>query len=174
MKKKKNLSLLLLLFAGALVSFQHPVPVEKMDNQTFVTKAAASNTFEIEVGKLAAKNAKHQSVKDYGEKMVADHTQVGKEMKTLAESKNLEVPTKLPPAKESDLEKLRTATDENFDKVFKELMVKSHEEAVKLFSTASGADGVTDKELKAFAAEKLPALQMHLKMAKELKTEKNN
>ena len=174
MKTKKNVSLLLLVFVGALLSFQSPADIERMDNQTFVNKAAASNTFEIEAGKLATKKAQNNEVKKFGQKMVDDHTRVGKEMKTLAESKNLEVPKTLPPAKVSDLEKLRSATDENFDNVFMGIMVKSHQEAVDLFSDASGANGVTDNDLKAFAAEKLPALQMHLKMAKELQTKMNN
>jgi len=111
-------------------------------------------------------------LKIFGQKMVEDHTRVGDELKNLAKSKNLEVPNQLPAEKERDLEQLRSTSDDNFDAKFKELMVKSHTEAVDLFSKASGDAGVSDRELKAFAAEKLPALQMHLKMAKELQTKK--
>ena len=169
MKTKQHV-LLLLLFVGALFSFQTPRTSLEMDNQTFVNNAAASNSFKLEAGKLATKMANSPEVADFGRNMVESHTRVGNDLKKLAARKNWEVPTALPADKERDLEQLRSVSESDFDVAFMKLMVTSHTEAVDLFSRASGADGVADMDLKAFAAQHLPDLQTHLQMARKLES----
>jgi len=140
----------------------------EMDNQTFVTQASSSNNFEVQAGAMAMTKAQNADVKHYGEHMVSDHTAVGNEMKQLAAGKGWTVPTTLQPKEQANLTLLAATNQANFDKEFMRIMVASHQDAVSLFSMASGATGVYDADLRTFAGSKLPALNTHLEEAVNL------
>jgi putative membrane protein len=55
-----------------------------------------------------------------------------------------------------------------FDRAYMRQMVKDHEDAVKLFQRESTRG--KDAELKAWAGKTLPALQEHLRLAREINT----
>src|SRR5690606_3561100 len=146
----------------------------RIDNQTFVTKASNSNTFEVAAGTLAITKSDNQQVKNYGNKMIEDHTAVGIELSALAQSKDWTIPTELEAQEKIKLATLTALTGTAFDKEYAKIMVESHEDAINLFTTASGSNGVMDMELKSFASGKLLALKTHLEEAQILKTEVNN
>ncbi|QPH40480.1 DUF4142 domain-containing protein [Pedobacter endophyticus] len=140
----------------------------EMDNQMFVTQASSSNNFEVQAGAMAMTKAQSGDVKHYGEHMVSDHTAVGNEMKQLSAGKGWTVPTTLQPKEQANLNLLAATDQANFDKEFMRIMVASHQDAVSLFSMASGATGVYDADLRTFAASKLPSLNTHLEEAVNL------
>ncbi|PLC49771.1 DUF305 domain-containing protein [Pollutimonas subterranea] len=137
------------------------------NDEDFLEAAAHAGHTEIEGSKLAQTKATNPDVKAFAEKMIMDHTKVGQELQTLAKSKGY-----TPPAEPSLVQKTKlkalSVMDDSFDKRYvNQIGVAAHEDAVELFQEAS-ADA-KDPEIKAFAAEKLPALQEHLEMAKALK-----
>jgi len=146
----------------------------RMDNQTFVTEAASSNMFEIEAGGLAVTRGNSEEVRDYGGMMVADHGATGIEMRALVSRKGWDMPDDLLARHQQNLDRLEGLEGVAFDREFAAIMVASHEEAVKLFSDASGSNGVSDGELKRFAGEKLPALRHHLEEARDLVEQVND
>jgi putative membrane protein len=137
----------------------------QVDNQSFVTQASSSNNFEIQAGGIAMLRGQSDAVKHYGEHMVTDHTTVGNEMKSLAASKGWMVPVALQQKEQANLDLITRADAASFDREFMRIMVASHQDAVNLFSNASGDNGVYDADLRAFAAGKLPSLQGHLDQA---------
>ncbi len=146
----------------------------RMDNQTFVTKASGSNNFEIAAGTLAMSKGESELVRDYGNHMVEDHTAVGVELSALAESKDWIISTELQAEDKIKIATLTALTGTAFDKEYAEIMVESHENAVDLFTSASGSNGVMDTELKSFASGKLPTLKTHLEEAQTLEAEVDN
>ncbi|TCK80782.1 DUF4142 domain-containing protein [Albibacterium bauzanense] len=146
----------------------------RMDNQTFVTKASGSNNFEIAAGTLAMSKGESELVRDYGNHMVEDHTAVGVELSALAESKDWIISTELQAEDKIKIATLTALTGTAFDKEYAEIMVESHEDAVDLFTSASGSNGVMDTELKSFASGKLPTLKTHLEEAQTLEAEVDN
>lgn len=133
----------------------------------FVDKAAQSGITEVEAGKLALQKSSSADVKTFAQHMVDDHTKANQELMALAKKHDLEVPDDaalMDKAKKAILE----MRDESFDKAYANNQVNAHEEAVELFKKESTSSD--NAELKAFATEKLPILEKHLQMAKELQS----
>jgi putative membrane protein len=171
---KTCLTMLIMVGATALTSCtKDDGEMYAMDNQDFVTKASSSNNFEVSAGALAVTKAENADVKHYGEHMVTDHTTAGLEMQNLASSKGWTVPTNLQPKEQQNLDKLAALSGSAFDKEFVNIMVLSHQDAVRLFETASSGMGVPDVDLRSLASRKLPTLKEHLQSATELKVKVN-
>lgn len=134
------------------------------DSTKFASEATQGGMAEVELGRLAAQKAADPSVREFGQRMVADHTKAGAELKALATRKGLQVPTEMNSDQKSEMDKLSKLSGSEFDKEYMSAMVKDHEDDVKAFETQS-KDG-NDADVKAFAAKTLPTLQEHLQMAR--------
>jgi putative membrane protein len=135
-------------------------------DRNFVTTAAEDGHAEVELGKIAQKNGASPAVKQFGQRMIDDHTKAGKELEAIATKLGM-TPPKEPGSKhQADIKMLSKLTGEKFDREYAEHMVKDHEKAVSLFQKQAKSGDA--EELKAFASKTLPTLQEHLKMAREL------
>jgi len=132
----------------------------------FLKDAAQGGQTEVELGELAKQKGTSQSVKNFGETMVTDHSKANDELKAIAAKKGATLPATLSHGERSDIEHLQKATGADFDKDFASRMVKDHKKDVKDFEDA--AKDLKDPDLKAFAAKTLPTLQEHLRMAQEM------
>lgn len=135
-------------------------------SNSFVENAAQGGILEIEAAKLALEKSKSTDVREFATQMQADHSKVNQELTALAKKQDIEVPNEasmIDKAKKLLLE----MRDESFDKAYANNQVAAHEQTIELFKKE--AESSENPELKAFAAEKLPALQHHLEMAKQLK-----
>ena len=137
--------------------------LDKSDKD-FIEKAAAGGMMEVEAGKVVETKAQNADVKSYGSTLVKDHSAANDELKSLAQSKGVTLPTSLPKHEQGELDKLSKA--KNFDHEFLEHSVKDHKKDVKEFEKASKS--AKDPDVKAFAAKTLPTLQSHLKQAEDL------
>jgi putative membrane protein len=138
-------------------------------DQKFVMTAARGGELEVAVGKVAAEKATSEDVKKFGQMMVDDHSKANEELKTLAESKKIDLTkasAQAQKAGERISQKFSKLEGAEFDKAYMALMVKDHEQDTKEFEKQS-KDG-DDADIKAFAAKTLPTLQHHLEMAKEI------
>ncbi|MDF3981376.1 DUF4142 domain-containing protein [Luteibacter sp. PPL201] len=143
----------------------HPPGSDKPD-ATFVKMASASGLAEVALGKMGAAQGGSSAVKDFGQRMVADHTAANQQLIAIASRKGVPVSQQPLPADTSAAAKMQQKSGADFDKDFKKRMVMDHEKAVALFEKeASSGD---DTELKAFATQTLPTLRHHLEMAKQL------
>ncbi|HEU5047290.1 MAG TPA: DUF4142 domain-containing protein [Rickettsiales bacterium] len=136
----------------------------------FVEKAAVAGKFEIESSQLALTKAHDSDVKDFAQKMIDDHTDVDKKLHDTVDSNHIDVkiPDSLDSKHEKLLEKLKKASDDNFDSEYTDIQVKAHKEAVSLFS-GYAKHGDNDA-LKTLAKDTLPTLKEHKKMADDLKS----
>jgi putative membrane protein len=71
----------------------------------------------------------------------------------------------------ADRTSLMNASGAEFDRMYMKMMVKDHEKAVALFTSASQSE---DAEVKSFAAKTLPALKMHLTHAQSISNKLGN
>jgi putative membrane protein len=131
----------------------------------FVAHAARDGTAEVELGKLAIARAVNGDVKEFAERMVDVHSKANDELKALASSKNIPVPTGTDAEHRMLLERLRQLSAVDFDRAYMEAMVRDHDHAVAAFRTF--AERGDDPELKKWAEKTLPTLQAHERMAKE-------
>jgi len=140
------------------------MPVLAAD-QTFATKAAQGGMAEVELGKLAAEKASSDTVKKFGQRMADDHSKANDELKKLAESKNITLPSTIGPEEKALRDRLSKLSGAAFDQAYMKAMVNDHVKDVNEFKMESKSG--KDPELKAWAAKTLPTLEEHLKMARE-------
>ncbi|HYH64555.1 MAG TPA: DUF4142 domain-containing protein [Urbifossiella sp.] len=129
----------------------------------FVTKAASGGLFEVKSSKLALEKATKAECKHFAEMMIKDHTKANDELKAAAAKAGVPLPAELAPHHQKMLNDLKAARD--FDAAFVDAQLKSHVEAVDLFTAASAS--VKDPGLRDFAVKTLPTLKMHLDHVKK-------
>jgi len=134
-------------------------------DETFVTKAAKGGMAEVQLGKLATEKASSAEVKKFGQRMVDDHGKANDELKTLAQSKNITLPTDLDPKDKALHDRLEKLSGAEFDKAYMHEMLNDHLKDVSEFRTESKSG--KDADVKAWAAKTLPTLEEHLKMARD-------
>jgi len=164
-------TILLLVLVAAFSAFaisayaQDEGSISKQDTK-FVTEAASGGLLEVELGNYVAQAGSSPDVKAFAQRMVTDHSKVNKELMTLAENKQIKVPTEMNKKHMKTYQKLKGKQGADLDKAYMKEMVKDHKDDVKAFGNE--AKKGKDPEIKAFAANTLPVLQEHLKMAQDL------
>jgi putative membrane protein len=130
---------------------------------TFVMKAAGGGMAEVELGKLAADKATSPQIKNFGQKMVDDHSKANDELKTLAQNENIPLPTDLSAKDQALRDRLSKLSGPAFDRAYIQAMVSDHRLDVTEFRQEAKMG--KDPDIKAFASQILPTLEEHLKMA---------
>jgi len=132
----------------------------------FMDKAAQANMAEVQLGQLAQRNAESQKVKDFGQRMVTDHTKADDSLKQIAQKDNVTLPSKLSPEDEATSKRLEKLHGEAFDRAYMHDMVADHEHDVAAFR--SNEKTIQNTQLKDWVINPLPTLESHLKEAKEI------
>jgi putative membrane protein len=140
------------------------------NDRHFVTTAAEDGMTEVELGKIAQQNASSAEVKQFGQRMVDDHSKANQELEGIVTKLGMTSPKSPNSKQQGDIKKFSKLTGEKFDREYAEDMVKDHEKAVSLFEKQ--AKSGDSPELKDFASKTLPTLQEHLKMARALTSKK--
>jgi putative membrane protein len=133
-------------------------------DQKFVREAAGGGAAEVELGKLATEHASSPDVKSFGQRMVDDHSKAGNELKQLASTKNISLPSELDSKDKALHDRLMKLQGAAFDRAYMDAMVKDHEKDIEAFGTES-KEG-RDPEVKAWATKTLPTLEEHLRIAR--------
>jgi len=135
-------------------------------DREFVNAAAEINMAEMKLGKLAQERGTAAAVKELGQRLVADHTKWNAELRTLAESQQMILPSKLDERHQDLFDQLSKVNGATFDTNFARDMIKGHEQAIQKFE-AEMKDG-QDPTIKSLAEKWLPALRQHLQMARNI------
>jgi len=132
----------------------------------FIMEAAMGGMMEVELGRVAVQRGTSEAVKQFGQRMVDDHSKANQELMSLASSKGMTLPTALDDKHQKDVTKLSAMSGAEFDRAYAKMMLKDHEKDVKEFERQSTKAG--DPELRAFVTKTLPTLQEHLQIARTL------
>jgi putative membrane protein len=135
-------------------------------DRNFIMDAALGGLEEVELGRIAAQKGSSDAVKQFGQRMVDDHSKANSELMSLASSKGITLPTTLDEKHQKDVTKLSAMSGAEFDREYSKMMLSDHNKDVSEFEKQSTKG--TDPDLKAFAGKTLPTLQEHLQMAKAL------
>ncbi len=130
-----------------------------LSDKEFVTRAAQGGMTEVELGKVASEKGGSSQVKDFGARMVKDHSQANDELKGLAEKKGIALASTLDARHQGQVDRLSRLSGPAFDKAYVTNQVRAHESTVALFQEE--AQSGQDPDLKAFASRTLPTLQDH-------------
>jgi putative membrane protein len=134
----------------------------------FVQKAAMSDMYEVQAGKLAAQKGQSDAVKQFAQQMVDAHTKTTEELSGIVKAKSIKVdlPTSLDSTHQKLIDELNSAAAQDFDKTYADQQVDAHKKAVGLFKKYAAKGD--DAEVKQFAEKTLPTIEHHLEEAKKL------
>jgi putative membrane protein len=134
----------------------------------FVEAAALSDMYEVQAGQLASMRAHMPELKKFAKDMVDAHTMTSSQLKGLLAkaAPDITPPTQLDSRHEAMLNDLKGAKDEDFDGRYIAQQINAHNEA-NILMRGYAKDG--DKpEIKTFAADTQPKVQMHLDMINDI------
>lgn len=129
-----------------------------------MSKFAQGGQMEVTLGQMVSQKAQSPDVKTFADRMVTDHGKANDELKQLASTKGMTLPTDLGEHQKS-VDELSKKSGKDLDKSYMNEMVKDHEKDVSEFKKASTE--VQDADLKNWVTKTLPTLEEHLRMAKE-------
>jgi len=135
----------------------------------FAMEAAQGGMAEVELGQLAGDKASNAKVKEFGQRMVTDHGKANDELKTIASSKNITLPSDINAKHKATKDRLSKLSGAAFDRAYMAEMLKDHQ----MDSTAFHKEATSgkDAELKAFASKTSTVVDEHLKMARDIQKE---
>jgi len=132
----------------------------------FARKAAQDGMAEVKMGQLAQEKGQSDAVKDFGKRMVDDHTKTNDELKSTVGQENLRLPNNLSAHDQATYDRLSKLSGAEFDKAYARDMVMDHKKDIAEFKQE--ANNGQDPQIKNFASQTLPVLQDHLKQAEDM------
>ncbi len=138
----------------------------QMQDHTFMMKAAEGGMAEVQMGQLAQQNGQSQEVKDFGQRMVTDHSKANDQLKQVAEQQKVTLPTSPSSHDQAEYNKMSKLHGDAFDKAYAKMMVSDHKKDIAEFKREASMG--SDPEVKNFASQTLPTLQKHLQLAEKM------
>jgi putative membrane protein len=135
-------------------------------DKTFVNNAAMGGMMEVELGKVAVSKAHSDDVKKFGQRMVDDHTKANDELKKVAASKSITLPSDMGAKHKAEVDKMSAMSGAAFDRAYMQMMVSDHKKDVAEFQKESTT--AKDSDIKNFASTTLPTLKEHLQEAERI------
>ncbi len=126
----------------------------------FLANALQTSMTQVELGKLAQKNAQSAGVNALGVRLQRDHARIGKMLATLANQKGVTVPVSLD--SHAAIDSLSAKSGAEFDAAYSAQMVRDHETAIALFTAAESS---SDADLRQVARLALPTLREDERLA---------
>jgi len=146
------------------------IVVVQNDNDTrFLMDVAEMQQEKISLGKLAQQKSNAVHVKRLGELMEIQHNKSYDELRAIARSKSISIPSSPTQESRNAYEKLEKKTGIEFDNAYCKLMIEHHEDAIGIFENAAARS--EDPNIRAWASQQLPTLRTHLDHAKACKAE---
>jgi putative membrane protein len=134
----------------------------------FAKEAAQGGLLEVKLGELAKQKGANQTVQQFGDRMIQDHSKANDQLKQIVSQKGAKLPTQLSRREESELEHMQKLAGKDFDKAYAAHMVKDHQKDIKEFQGA--AKNAQDPDLKSFAQSTLPVLEQHSQLAQQMES----
>jgi len=124
---------------------------------------------EVKLGQLAQQKATSPAVKNFGARMVMDHSKANDQLAAIAMQKGVPTATAINAKDQALYDKLSSMSGSQFDTAYINAMVADHKTDIAEFEKQ--AKSGHDPDLKKFAMDTLPTLQEHLKMAEAAQME---
>ena len=121
---------------------------------------------EVELGQLATEKGSSDDVKKFGQRMIDDHGKANDQLKQIASSKGVDLPSEPSAKNKATKDRLSKLSGEQFDKAYMTDMLQDHKKDIAAFRRESTSG--RDQDVKSFATQTLPTLQDHLKDAQSI------
>jgi putative membrane protein len=132
----------------------------------FVLAAADGGLLEVQLGELAKQKGSFKEVTDFANTMITDHGKANSELKKLASKSDIFIPDVLSDKSQQKNNTLAQKTGSDFDPAYIKMMALDHQETIAMFRKE--ATNGQNKEIRDWAAAKIPTLEYHHKMAQQI------
>jgi putative membrane protein len=129
----------------------------------FLREAASSNLMEVRLGQLAQTKASNQAVKQFGQRMTVDHTNLENQVTSVASASGQTFSPTMESHHAHQVSRLEALSGEQFDRAYMSLMIKGHQRDVNNFQ--SQGQSARSNQVRTLATNSLPVLQQHLSLA---------
>jgi putative membrane protein len=161
---RKNIVLIGVVVFGVLPCVAMAKTDRSTKDQAFVNDAARGGEMEVKLGQLAEQKGAAAAVKEFGSRMVKDHTRLNAELSATAKSVGLTVPNTISSEQRAEYDELAMVKGTKFDTQYINMMVQDHTEDLAAFQKEVNA--TRDAKLKGAVEVAIPVIEEHLKMAK--------
>lgn len=134
----------------------------------FLKKANQGSVDEIDMAKIALKSD-NQSIKNFAQKIIDDHTKLLDDMKTFDQQANVTVPDHSSASTMAEEAKLKVLTGKSFDKAYIKEMVADHHKDLQAFLSEARSTG--SPAFKNAVENGAKTIREHLEMANKLARE---
>jgi putative membrane protein len=159
MRNKALVFLLGVAASGIAIYADNLAPADSM----FVRKAAEGGMAEVKLGQLAKEKGFNPAVKNFGDRMVRDHSKAGDQLKLIASKKGVTLRDSMNAKDKALYDRLSRLSGEAFDKAYMQAMIEDHQQDVSDFRQES--QSAKDPDVRQFASTALPTLEEHLRLA---------
>ena len=158
--------------AAAATPAAEPVVVDHtMTPEAFVQAVAASDLLEINLGTMAMAKADEQTVKDFGHRMVTNHTAIQVIIGKIAVAQEITLPTEIAADDTAIVTSLEALSGEEFDKAYMAYLADENPKILAMYRWQY--DNCTDPTVKPFASQTMPIIGTHARLAEALNAEVN-
>jgi putative membrane protein len=128
----------------------------------FIQKGLEDGQAEIEASKVAQSVSKNPRIVRYATMIVADHAAMADDLEKIAINNKVRGGDSISTDHRQNIANIKALSGKDFDRSYIQMMVNTHQSAVKSFKTAA-----TDKieEIQKFARNTIPTLKLHLDSA---------
>jgi len=132
----------------------------------FVREAASGNLMEIQLGQLAQNKAQNPAVKQFAQRMVADHNNLQNQLTSVASTGGQSFTPTMDSRHQSQINRLQGLSGAEFDRNYMSLMIRAHQRDVNNFQSQS--QSANSAQVRTLATNSLPVLQQHLSLAQQV------
>ena len=137
--------------------------------EEFVGNVSAMNIGIVNIAQTAIdQDDAGSEIRDFAERLKQDHQTMNSELQTLASSKQLKMADDADARGIANTAKLMVLSGDLFSESFINTQISAHERLIEYIEHAR--EQLNDDELTQFAKTKLPMLNSHLEMARQLQT----
>jgi putative membrane protein len=132
-------------------------------DMTFIRHAGSSNLMEIRLGQVAQSRASNSAVRQFGQRMVDDHTRMQNQLTAVVSNTGVPFTPAMDSRHQQQASRIEGLSGAEFDRAYMQAMIQGHQEDVTQFQTQSQSARST--QIRNLASGSLPTLQQHLSLA---------
>ncbi len=168
MKSRSMLAITIIVLAVFILS----VAQQRSRGQTmatgdaFLKQAAEINLGEVQLGKLAEQKGNNPAIRDFGKRMVEDHTKAEDNLRQIAQQQGVTLPSNAGQHVATLQQQLSGATGAQFDQIYIEHMLSGHKGAIDAFENE--IEHGSNPAIKGYAESTLSVIQDHIRIAEDV------
>jgi putative membrane protein len=136
--------------------------------QDFMMRATEGHLTEIAMANIALQKSGNKNVRDYANMIQSDHKRALDDLTDLMKDKDVSQPSSVPADVQKDIDVMNGLSGPEMDREFINQMVAEHEKEIGIYQDRAAI--VQDTDVKKYAEDFLPKLEMHLEKAQRLQS----